>query len=235
MTLVVGVYAPTVIALSADSRTTGIRNQSVRDPRDTNKQITVQTNIVISDAADKVFRLFQNFGVATWGDAMINGLPIAHFVEDFEAQSVASANVPSKTQGLADALLAHFRGFSPVPQIGVVVAGYDGTVPWVVSMNIGAGTSTRVNVQADGSIQYGVVRGGDTDVADRLLSNPVSKPPFQVMNTQDAVDFSRHLIRSTIDQLRFEPRFSTVGGAIDTLLVRGTGAEFAQKKKVVCS
>ena len=84
-------------------------------------------------------------------------------------------------------------------------------------------------------LEYGIIRGGDTAIVDRLLSQPKFNPPFQVMNLQDAVDYSRHLIRSTIDQMRFEPRFPTVGGEIDTLVVTWGEARFLAQKSLTCS
>ena len=52
------------------------------------------------------------------------------------------------------------------------------------------------------------------------------------MNLQDAIDYSRHLIRTTIDQMRFEPRFATVGGNIDTLVITNASTEFIDLKKI---
>lgn len=54
------------------------------------------------------------------------------------------------------------------------------------------------------------------------------------MSLQDAVDFSRHLIRATIDQMRFEPKFPTVGGEIDTLLITNKIVDFLQQKSLKC-
>lgn len=235
MSLIVAVYVPTGIALSGDSRTTGTRSNTVPDPQNPAASITVQTSIVLSDAATKVFLLFGRYGVGTFGDALVNNMPIAHYVEQFEAQK-AAAGPPNTTQAVADALLAYFRSLQPVPNVGFVVAGYDGTDPWTLSVDVANNRTQRHNVQANtGALDYGILRGGDTDVANRLLSNPQNMPAFQVMNLQDAVDFSRHLIRSTIDQLRFEPRFPTVGGDIDTLVVKSTGAEFLVQKKLKCT
>jgi len=94
----------------------------------------------------------------------------------------------------------------------------------------------RINVtQGTTNIDYGIVRGGDTAIVDRLLSQPQFNPPFQVMNLQDAIDYSRHLIRSTIDQMRFEPRFATVGGAIDTAVVTPSASQFLARKELHCA
>ncbi len=233
MSLIVAVYVPTGIVISGDSRTTGAATQQVPQPtpQDPNAHITVQTQVVISDSAHKMFLLHARYGVGTFGDAIVNNMPIAHHVEQFEAQQ---ANSPQQTtQGFAGALLQFFRALAPTPNLGYIVAGHDGTVPWVLAVDVRSNSIQRVNLAPDTlQIQYGILRGGDTAIVDRLLSQPQFNPPFTVMNLQDAVDYSRHLIRSTIDQMRFEPRFATVGGEIDTLVLTPSGARFLARKEL---
>jgi hypothetical protein len=233
MSLIVAVYVPTGLALSGDSRTTATRTQSVPDPKDPGARLSVQTSIVQSDASEKVFLLFGRYGVGTFGDAFINNLPVAHYIEQFEAEG--AARPPSTTPDLAKRLLTHFRKLNPVPKTAFVAAGYDGTEPWVISIDVASDHAERLNERSGGGIEYGILRGGDTDVIDRLLSNRLNMPVFPLMNLQDAADFSRHLIRSTIDQMRFEPRFPTVGGPIDTLLVTAKGAQFLARKALTCA
>lgn len=234
MSLIVSVHVSTGIVLSGDSRTTGTLSQQVPNPQNPTTQITVQTNIVLSDSAEKIFLLYDRFAVGTFGDALVNDMPIAHYVEQFRLQSVSTP--PATTQSLANDLLAYFRSLNPVPNVSFAVAGYDNNDPWMMWVNVQANTVTRQNVDPQtNQVQYGVFYGGDTHIVGRLLSQPQFNPPFQVMNLQDAVDFSRHLIRSTIDQMRFEPRFPTVGGAIDTAIVTSSKANFIAHKTLTSS
>lgn len=191
----------------------------------------VQTNVVLSDAAEKVFLVHQRFGIATFGDAIVNNMPLAHYVEEFQATQ--AAQTATSTLGLASSLLAYMKALVPAPNAGFIVVGYDGPDPWVVGVDVSNNQVNRINGHASGTgVDYGIVRGGDSSVVNRLLSQPQFNPPFNVMNLQDAVDFSRHLIRSTIDQMRFEPRFASVGGPIDTLAVSPSKAEFLTRKKL---
>ena len=231
MSLLISVYVPTGIVISGDSRTTLTINQSVPAASQAPQGVSniVLTNVVLSDATNKVFLLFGKYGVGTFGAATIANLPIAHYVEQFElsAGSNASAN-PSQ---LAADLLQYFQTFQPVPSVGFIVAGYDGTAPWVLSVDVAGNAVSRTNFDpATAQFKYGILRGGDTAIVDRLLSQPQFNPPFQVMNLQDAIDYSRHLIRSTIDQMRFEPRFPTVGGPIDTLVITPGNPRFLVRK-----
>jgi 20S proteasome alpha/beta subunit len=233
MSLVIALYVPTGIVVSADSRTIGTRQINTPNPQDPSQTIQVQTNIVLSDHADKVFEVYGRFGIGAFGDALVNNMPIAHYVEQFEHHY--ADNRPSSTEELANNLLDYFRKFKPLPKVSFVVVGYDDNTPFIYGINVAENNKERYNVKPDGSINYSIVRGGEADIVNRLLSQPEFNPPFQVMNLQDAVDYSRHLIRSTIDQMRYEPRFPNVGGSIDTLLVTSTGARFLKKKDIECS
>ena len=50
--------------------------------------------------------------------------------------------------------------------------------------------------------------------------------------SQDAVDYTTHLIRTTIDELRFEPRSPSVGGPIDVLGITPSEPRFGQRKEL---
>jgi len=230
MSLIISVYVPTGIVISGDSRTTGTLTQQLPNPQQPGQNHNVQTNIVLSDATHKVFKLFDRFGVATFGDAHIGNLPIAHYVQEFEA---TVQNVPQTTKDLVTTILQYFRNNNPVPKTGFVVAGYDNNTPYVYGVDVFGNTSNRVNIiPQQNTIDYGILRGGDADVVNRLLNNQQRMPPFAAMNLQDAVDFSRHLIRATIDQMRFEPAVQTVGGDIDTLVITRNNTEFLYRKQL---
>lgn len=231
MSLIVAVYVPTGIVLSGDSRTTGTASQQVPNPANPGANITVQTSITLSDATNKIFLVDKKFGVGTFGEALVQNMPIAHYIGQFQTQ--AGRQVATTTQGLATGLLQFFRALNPVPNVGLIVMGYDSNDPWVVTVDVSGNAATRRNQNAQNNqIEYGILRGGDTAIVDRLLSQAQFNPPFQIMNLQDGIDFSRHLIRATIDQMRFEPGFATVGGSIDTLVVTAAGAQFLAQKSL---
>jgi len=236
LSLITAVYVPTGIVISGDSRTTGTLSQQVAQPgaQDPNAAVTVQTPIVLSDSAHKVFLVFSRFGIGTFGAAIVNDMPIAHYAETF--QTAQEGHQPGSTQECANALLRYFRGLSPTPQTSFLVGGYDGTEPWVLEVNVVNDSTKRWNVvEGTNQVTYGVVRAGDTAIVNRLLSQPQFNPSFQAMNLQDAVNYSRHLIRTTIDQMKYEPRFPTVGGPIDTLVLTPEGARFLLRKELTCS
>jgi 20S proteasome alpha/beta subunit len=226
MSLIICVYIPTGIILSGDSRTTGTIPNEIPSQQNPGQNLTVHTNIVISDSTNKIFKMYDRFGIATFGNSHINNLPIAHFIEQFEAKNLN----PATTNELATNLLAHFRSFNPIPSTFILVSGYDNNEQFIYNVDVANHMITRHNFKMQQI--FGVSWGGDSDIVGRLLNNQNAMPVFEFMNLQDAIDFSRHLIRTTIDQMRFEPRFPSVGGNIDTLLITNGSTEFIDLKKL---
>lgn len=232
MTLVIACYTPTGIAISADSRTTGMRDEQLQPQGGAPDApaITVRVPWVISDSARKVFCVQERFAVATWGEAFINGLPTAHHLNDF---ILATAKQPYiKTGDLADALIQHFSKLAPSAALGFAVGGYDGVEPFVFEIGIASNLKKRWNVDASGNgVGYGAFYGGDWDIVGRIIGNQ-APIVWQFMNLQDAVDITRHLIRTTIDQMKFEARVPTVGGPIETITATPTRARFLIRKEL---
>lgn len=209
LTLVNAVHVSTGIVMSGDSRTSG-------------------NGFVVSDATNKVFLLFNRIGVVTAGQAYINSRPIEHYISTFEI--LYEDGYTASVYEITFRLWGYFREISSSASLYLMVSGYDGSEPYLYDFNTLDDNIRRMNVNTDAEVMYGLVWNGDTEVVNRLTSSPDYLPHFDTMNIQDAIDYSRHLIRVTIDQMRFEPRFPTVGGEIDTLLILHEGSGFVYKK-----
>lgn len=211
MTLVNAVYIPTGIILSADSRTSG-------------------NGFVVSDATNKVFLLFGRIGVVTAGSAHINSMPIEHYIKVFEMDNVKEGHT-ALVYDITAKLGRYFKELSEENNVYFMIAGYDNNEAFLYELNSIQGDEriNRLNSANPGILDYGLAWFGEVEVANRLTSGQYM-PAFNFMNIQDAIDYSRHLIRTTIDQLRFEPRFATVGGEIDTLLIQPEGGVYINKK-----
>jgi len=230
MTLVVCCYCPNGIVVSADSRTTGTQLQQIANPQNPKgAPISVQVPFVVSDSARKLYSVADRYMVATWGDAFLNGLPVSHHINDFAI--AAQANLPATVHDCAQALLAHLAALKPTQGLGLLVAGYDGTTPAVFEVKVASGSVLQHNLNpSTKAVQFGLFWGGDGDIVGRLMSKV--NVPLDAMNLQDAVDFTRHLIRTTIDQMRFEARIATVGGPIDTLTATQVRVRFVARKEL---
>jgi hypothetical protein len=232
MSLVVTVYVPSGIVMAADSRITGARREEKKEGEQT---IIVERQIVVSDNAYKVVSLTKvPVGIGAFGTGVINDQTVDTHIRAFEEERAKGSDsvvtIPQK-------LVSYFQQRFPNVLVGFFVAGFrqeNGiTIPYVYAFDtVKQPVPKRINISEEGKIQYGVLRGGDTSVIDRLIAEQF-KPLFAAMPLQDAIDYAIYLIRTTIDTLRFEPRFPSVGGDIDVLaMTPGEGPHFIQRKEL---
>jgi hypothetical protein len=231
MSLAVTVYVPAGIVIAADSRTTLTR----REERDVEgKRVSVEQPLVLSDNANKVITLHKvPVGMATYGAAVIQNRMVDSHVAAFEEAALAAQD---DAESVAGKLVEYFREQFAGVSVGFYVAGYrseaDRAVPYVFHCNTTREPYVkRINQDDSGKSVFGVARGGDTLIANRLIAKDYL-PIFSAMPLQDAVDYAIHLIRTTIDELRFEPRFPSVGGAIDVLVITPSELRFVQRKEL---
>jgi hypothetical protein len=231
MSLALTVYVPAGIVMAADSRTVFTR----REERDSNGQrVAVEQNLVLSDNAYKVIGLRKvPVGVVTYGTAIIENRMVDSHVAAFEE---AALGPKDDIEAVARKLVDYFREQAPKVTVGFYVAGYrdegDRAVPYVFHCHTtNEPYVRRINQDDSGKVGFGVARGGDTLIANRLIVKD-HLPLFSAMPLQDAVDYAIHLIRTTIDELRFEPRFPSVGGPIDVLIITPSELRFVQRKEL---
>jgi hypothetical protein len=231
MSLVVTVYVPSGIVMAADSRMNAMRTE--RREEGGTKSV-LQQQIVLSDNANKIIELRKvTAGMSVYDSHMIANQPIESHIQRFESEVL---DPEDDIDAVADKFMAFFHENHPKERVGFHVAGYrtqgKARVPVVLVGHTTRETEVRrVNLNEKGDVQYGVVRAGDTAIANRLIDK-ASLPLFSAMTLQDAVDYAVHLIRTTIETMRFEPRFPSVGGPIDVLVVRPDGMQWVQRKEL---
>ncbi len=231
MSLVVTVYVPSGIVMAADSRMTVMRSE---DRGEGEEKTRVQQQLVFSDNAYKVVALGSvGVGVSVYDAGVIDSQPVDSHVRRFEEEAVsADDNVTT----VADKFLRYFETNHPKVAVGFHVAGYliegKASIPYVfVGHTVREPHMRRVNESEEGKVQYGITRSGDNMIVNRLIDKQ-HLPLFAAMPLQDAVDYAVHLIRTTIETMRFEPRFPSVGGAIDVLAVQPEGMHWVQRKEL---
>jgi hypothetical protein len=217
--------------MAGDSRMTVQRNEE----RAENEQRTlVQQQLVLSDSAYKVVELRSiGVGIAIYDAGIIAGQPADTHVHRFEEEKVSPDD---DALSVSEKFLKYFQDNFPGVAVGYHIAGYRtenrASVPYVlVGHTVREPGLRRVNADDDHNVQYGITRAGDTLIANRLIDQNYL-PLFAAMPLQDAVDYAVHLIRTTIDTMRFEPRFPSVGGPIDVLVVTPAGLAWVQRKEL---
>jgi hypothetical protein len=234
LTIVVGAASPDGIVLGADSRTTYLQGDRHR---------------ISSDAADKVFELGEQFGVATYGGAFIgyqtiNGL-MDEFVANVDDESVADIETFSTALGefFNERFIAEYGepggGAGQGWEIGFVVAGYQAGIGHVREVGVPGPIILDTGVT---TAQGGALWRGQTDVIARLIKgydgsaleqagkdlpqearDELAQLEYIVLHPttlQDAADMVSFLVRTTIDMQRFSD-----GTALSPGLVPGCGGQ----------
>lgn len=231
MSLVVTVYVPSGIVMAADSRMTVLRGE---EKEEDGQKVRVQQQVVLSDNAYKVVALRSvGVGVSVYDAGVIDNQPVDSHVHRFEEEAITPED---DVATCAQKFLTYFQSNHPKSPVGFHIAGYrveDRTsTPYVF---VGHTTKregvSRVNVNEEGKLQYGILRSGDIQVVNRLIEK-TQLPLFAAMPLQDALDYAVHLIRTTIDTMRFEPRFPGVGGPIDALVVTPAEMRWVRRKEL---
>ena len=231
MSLVVTVYVPSGIVMAADSRMTVLRSE---EREEDGRKVKVQQQIVLSDNAYKAVALSSiGVGISVYDAGVINNQPVDSHVHRFEEEAITPED---DVVSCGEKFLSFFQTNHPNVPVGFHVAGYriekKASVPYVY---VGHTTKQegvrRVNVNDKGQVQYGILRSGDIQVVNRLIEK-TQLPLFAAMPLQDAVDYAVHLIRTTTDTMRFEPRFPGVGGPIDVLALTPTEMRWVQRKEL---
>lgn len=238
MSLVVTVYVREGIVMAADSRLT------------LNAQKTQGTESVVhlavgqSDSNYKLFLTPHGIGIATFGDAAIDGVPIAGYVESFIESDLQDES--TTVEDVALGLSSHFGSFTPAPNTQFHVAGYSQRDGHIVQEAWKVSTAKNEIKQLNPTQEMGASWGGEGDILARLIQPvaqidtedsvvhrfPTHPIPYGFFTLQDAIDFAVFAIRSTIDAIRFQPRAKTVGGPIDVLVIKPSGATWVQRKKL---
>lgn len=232
MSLVVTVYVPSGIVMAADSRVTATRREERKEGEQTRVR---EQQVVLSDQGFKLIALDTlPVGISCFDTAIIGNEPIDSHIRRFTEQALSDRD---KVADVAGKLVSYFRDrFANVP-VGFHVCGYqvekNMSVPYVYTCHTVKEISpARRNVNQQGNVVYGVTYSGETSVLLRLITKEHA-PLFPAMPLQDAIDYAIYLIRTTIETLRFEPRFPGVGGAIDVLVIAPPGKlNFIQRKEL---
>lgn len=255
MTFIVTVYVNEGIVMASDSRLT-LSRVITSENQFKDRQNNTLLDIVQSDANFKLFLAPNNIGIATCGDASINGEPLAGYIEAFideQITQVLSSPIENDdlVEGLevhevAEQLLQYFKKLPGPPDTAFHVSGYrtngNKRVQEIWRVAIKAGEKSLVNSKGE----KGVLWDGEGDVMFRLIQPvyrksdkgdymPLADPDiaFQYFTIQDAIDFAVYAVRTTVDTIQFiASRSKTVGGPIDVLVIKPREAFWVQRKRL---
>ena len=233
MSFIITVYTNEGIIMASDSRTTYTTTETDADGSKIIKQGTQ-----ITDSTYKTFMCNKRIGLSTCGDASINNMPIAGFIDEFIMDNVTD---DTSVEDVATAVLKYFSNFNPIPNTRFIIAGYDKDNKQHIS-RVYVGTSQNTVIATD---VPGVIWDGEVDILKRLIKNigvkladgtyedqPKFTIDFNYFTLQDAVDFAEYAVDVTIKTMAFQSRVKTVGGPIDILAIKPSGAFWVKRKEL---
>lgn len=205
------------------------------------KQV-VNTGISQSDTSYKTFLVNNAFGISTFGAATVQGVPLSGYIDAFILEQISSS---TSLEEIPSLLISYMKSLPELIDAGFHVAGYtikDGKkspyVSRVYSIN------DRIDNAVPAQHLRGAIWDGETDIMTRILNpnlfireaNEQYTPllnygiPFDLFTLQDAIDFAVYAVRATIDTMRFQLRYKTVGGSVDVLVIQPEKATWLQRK-----
>lgn len=243
MTLVVSARVPDGVVIAADSLATlsataqtsakaNITCPHCGETHEANVQIPVPVNMgTVSTLpnAQKLLPIFRGYGMATYGTSVVGGRTVFAVMREFVAtrsdlHDASLADVAEQAgQHLSDAF-AKDGDLTTIPKnsnvAGFQLAGYLEGTPATVVVNIGSEIKTEV------FNEHGVTVSGDTSVVTNLWNLGGADPRMGSFYTgwsvQDAIDYVKFLISTTMNLQKFATMIPTVGGDIDIAFISPT-------------
>lgn len=188
-----------------------------------------------SDNANKVFVTPNNVGISTCGNAEIDGKRIEFFIKEFIAEHAAC-----DADEIANNLLPYFAKLNPELDTTFHVCGVidDEIVGYRVY------TKTSKIFPCNKTFKHcGIIWNGDNYVINRLLNcyfcsqsdeTPGNKEmyrhvPWERFVIEDAVEFIKFMMDTSIKMQKFHQTKPTIGGPIRILAITKTGAKWIEE------
>ena len=236
MSFIIAVHVNEGIVLASDRRVTYTSTE-------TSDKITVERiGIHTTNSTEKTFLCPNGAGISTCGDASLLNKPITGYIKE----AIRKIHSDTPVSRVPEILVDYFSKQSSVPNTYFIVAGYEKDSEEVhqklyrVYLN-----SARPIIPIDTSAQ-GAIWDGETSTLTRLVQNvalinkdgtysaqPRNEILWNYFTLQDAVDFARYAVETTINTMRFTKVIKTVGGNIDILVITPDETKWIQKTEIM--
>ena len=234
MSLIICIHVEEGIVLASDSRVS--YNKKIKD----NDAEIELIGIHAANTANKTFSCPNNSGISMCGDASIKGKPISGFVEAFIREKVKEE---TKIEDMPNLIKDYFCNLEPNLDTVFIIAGYKQEKEKSIQKIY------RIRTQVDeieiiDTDSQGALWDGETVTLTKLIQPvylkngeeynllPVSEIPWNLYTLQDAIDFAKYGIKTTIDTMKFQTVPETVGGPIDILVIKPESAKWLAKKEL---
>lgn len=233
MSFLIAVHVNEGIVLASDRRTTYTNTKTVGD------KVIQRIGIHTTNSTDKTFICPNNAGISTCGDASLLGKPITGFIQEMIRERIS---VDCKVRDMPQIIVDYFNSLQTVPDTHFIVAGYDeidsSKQQLLYKINVKQRKIETINTSLQGASW-----DGETSTLIRLIQNVsvkmengeyVDLPSEDILwgyfTLQDAVDFARYAVETTIQTMRFKNVVETVGGKVDLLVITPDETRWLQKE-----
>ncbi len=247
MSLIITIHCSEGIVMASDSRITYKHTETLTAPKEGLPPVIVKENGVhFTDTTYKTFLTSKGIGVSTCGCSSVEGKPITGMIEEFLFK-----NEDLNISDLATGLREHFSKLIPKESVEFIVAGYAQNEEGMNQIICRIDT-LNPNIETIDTTCHGALWSGETDIISRLTSelylrrvqpdgsekhilHAGSPILWNFFTLQDCIDFAEYAIKTTIDTMRFQRRVKTVGGPIDILVIKPSGAQWVSHKELHAS
>lgn len=235
MSFLIAVYVNEGIVLASDRRTTYNRTETI------NGVVMQKIGLHTTNSTEKTFLCPNGAGISTCGDATLLGKPITGYIKEVIRGIAPETPVSDVTQMLVD----YFRGQSLVPDTHFFVAGYDKDNDQVYQRLYKVNLKDASPIIPVDTSTQGASWDGEIMSLTRLVQNVAVKKPdgtyvdlpneeilWGYFTLQDAIDFARYAVETTINTMRFKNVVETVGGNVDILVITPDETKWLQKTEL---
>ena len=234
MSFIIALHIGEGLVMASDSR---ITYNFTSENADGTK--TVKLGIHSSNSTPKTFLTSSNVGISYCGDSTIQNKPITGYIENFVEE-----HKDDDVDTIKDLVIPYFTRLEANLDTTFVLGGYANDKNCVQQKLYRIYTKTK-NIEIIDTSNQGAVWCGETDIMSRILTTVYNKTDknkyvemisypilWQYFTLQDAIDFARYAVKTTIDTMKFQSRVKTVGGPIDILVIKPTEAIWIERRQL---
>lgn len=235
MSFLIAVHVNEGIVLASDRRTTYTNTQTSGD------KVIQRIGVHTTNSTEKTFVCPNGAGISTCGDASLLRKPITGYIQEMIRTHIGKDCLVS---AIPQIIIDYFNALPVVPDTHFIVAGYDetenGKQQLLYKINVKGKNIDKIDTNTQGASW-----DGETYTLIRLVKNVALKTdegkytdlPFEEIlweyfTLQDAVDFARYAVETTIQTMHFKNVIETVGGAVDILVITPDETKWLQKESL---
>jgi len=235
VSFIISVYVGEGIVLASDSRTTYGNTQTI------DGQMIMQFGVHTTDTTDKTFLCPNGCGIATCGDATVDNSPITSKIQAFIREKITP---DTSILDMPKLLVEYFSQLLSTLNTTFIIAGYSKengkSYQKIYRVRFAGGSIEDIDTQHQGAVWDGesmtlikliqpVALKNPDNTYDDLPTNEIS---WNYFTLQDAVDYAKFAVETTINTMRFQNVVKTVGEPIDILVIQPENSYWLSKKEL---